>query len=157
MYETLLKRGSMISFLVGGLISLLYIIIAMNQGAGDLASLPREEQIQSNAFNFGLRAAIFMVGLGFFLWAAFGIKQVASNPKAYMKGIIFFAALVILYFILYATASTDMDSAIAGTIDKFHITATVSKEISAAIMTGLILAGIGLLSIVILEIINLRK
>ena len=107
MYNFLNKHGQSIAFGVGLVIILIFIIngfpkaSALEDSLGmALSETKAEDRVGINFFNFGLYAAIGLVLLAALSILLFGVVQVTTNFKSSMKGVIAFAALIILWSFL---------------------------------------------------------
>lgn len=125
MYNFLTKNGQLLSFGVGLLVTVIYFVGAFG---GD----------SPERFNFGLMTAMVLAAFCAFAMIAFGLFQVASDPKGSLKGIITFGLLIGLFAVLYSTADPTLSPA---TVDEFGLSDSTSKLISGAMLTTLFLLG----------------
>lgn len=156
MYNLLVRRGDTIAFVVGIVISLIFILLALG-GLDEFNSLSKMDQKAANIFNFGLYAAIFLTIIAAAVWILFGLFQLVTNLKGSMKFLLAFGIVLILFFIFYSMADPGMTGLLQGTLEKFDITEGISKLISAALSTGLTLIILAAASFIIFELINLFK
>jgi len=156
MYTFLSKNGQMIGFLLGFGIVAIFLIMVIS-GLSTFNGQTEEAQLATNIFNFGLYSAIGLGIIAAILAVIFGIFHLFIDLKGSMKFLIALAAVVVVFIIGYSMASADMTGAIQGTIEEFEVGETVSKFISGALLTTLILAGIALVSFVVFEILNFFK
>ena len=156
MYKFLVKNGQLVAFGVGLFLVVVFYLIAAS-GIGEFSSLPKEERGASNLFNFGLMAAFALVIICALVMLAFGVYQMATNPKSAKKGLIGLGALAVLFMALYAMASTDASGGLAAVLEKFNISEGVHKYVSAAISTTGVLGILAVLAFVYSEVRNLIK
>ena len=154
MYTFLTKYGQLVSLGIGVLIILAFYLTAVGGLPEGFDTLPKSDQFATNAFNIGLSGAIALLVVAAAAWLLFSIYQVAKNPKGSMKSIIGFGALLVLFFVLYSMADGDVSSPL---YEKFGITPTQSKLISAGLSTTYIALGAALLAFVFSEVRNLFK
>lgn len=141
MYNFLVKNGQLVAFVVGLLITIIYFVGALGGDSPD-------------RFNFGLMTAIALSVICALFMIAFGLFQIASDPKGSLKGIITFGLLVGLFAVLYSTADPTLSPA---TTKEFGLTDGTSKMISGAMLTTLFLLGATGLAFVASEIRNFFK
>ena len=156
MYTFLTKYGQLVSLGIGVLIILAFYLTAAGSLPEGFANMEKADQFATagNAFNIGLSGAIALLVIAAAAWLLFSIYQVAKNPKGSMKSIIGFGALLVLFFVLYSMADGDVSSPL---YEKFGITPTQSKLISAGLSTTYIALGAALLAFVFSEVRNLFK
>lgn len=154
MYKFLTKNGQLLSFVVGALISVLFIVIAFSNIPDGYDQLPKEEQFTTSAFNLGLYASILLTIVAFGLMIAFGVFQMATNPKAALKGIIGIVAIAIVFFIAYSMGDATVKEKWAA---DFDVTESVSKYVSGAMITSLILGAIAIVALIFAEVRNFFK
>jgi hypothetical protein len=156
MYRLLTKYGTGFAFGLGLLVTLIFLIPAIN-GIGDFNMLPPEQKGTTTIFNAGLYCAIALIVICFAISVLFGVYQLATNPKGAIKLIISFAVIAILFFILYSTASPETTAKMQALSQEFNITDGVSKFITAALTTVVAMAAVATGAFVIAEIRNLFK
>ncbi len=154
MYTFLTKYGQLVSLGIGVLIIVAFYLTALGSLPEGFDTLPKPDQFATNAFNIGLSGAIGLLAVAAAAWLLFSIYQVAKNPKGSLKSIIGFGALLALFFVLYAMADGDVSSPL---YEKFGITPTQSKLISAGLSTTYIALGAALLAFVFSEVRNFFK
>ena len=157
MYEFIAKKGQLIAFLLGVLLTVVFLVIAYS-GIEDFNMLSTEEQKQSNLFNFGLKSAIILGELCILVWFGFALYQMITHHIQYsIKGLIMAAVLVLLFVVLYSTNSGLHEGSLAAEIEQAEVSVGQSKLISAALLTTLVLAGLAIASFVVFEVRNIFK
>jgi hypothetical protein len=156
MYQLLAKRGQSFAFLLGIVITLIFLLSVLG-GVDEFNLLSRDQQKLTNIFNFGLKAALVLVVVTALAWILFGLFHLVTNIKGSLKSLIPFLLLLAVFFIAYSMADPGFGSAITGTLEKFSITEGISKIISGALTTSLILVVLGVVGAVLFEVINMFK
>ncbi len=159
MYKYLTKNGQLIAFGVGGLITIIFIVVAFS-GLDEFNSLGKDERPGSDNFNFGISASIFLIVVCFFLMLGFGIYQVATNFKSSMKGIIGFAVIVLIFIIASSMVPESIEEIpqyISKPMMKYDVTLANYGFISGGIMTAVLLFVGAVLAFVGSEIFNFFK
>lgn len=162
MYKFLIRNGQIVAFGLGLLIILIYGIIVYSNGS-QLNGLEAMDDVSGiNFFNFGLMAAIVLIGLAAFFMLVFGVYQVAMNPKDSLKGILGFAAIVLIFIVTYSMASGEAVGGIAKAVKKVEeaggtMSPATLKWVHSAVATGLIMIGITVLSLVVTGIRGIFK
>ena len=156
MYQFLTKNGTSVAFGLGLLIAILFLFSVLG-GLDGFNALPKDDKGTTSIFNIGLQAALVLIVLCAIVALLFGIYHLVTNPKGAVKLIIGLAVLVGLIIVLYSISTPEKSGPIFETIQEFNISDNVSKFISAALSTVLILAGLAALSFVVSEIRNLFK
>jgi len=157
MYKLLTKNGQLFAFGLGAGVVLLTLISILTGIGDDFGSLAREEQFQTNAFNLGIILSALLVIIGVVLMIFFGLFHVASDLKGSVKGLAGLGAIVVVFFIARAMASTDREGPIGDTIEKFFVTDGVSTTISACITTVMIMGALAVAVFIISEVRNFFK
>lgn len=165
MYKFLTKNGQTAALGLGVLVVAVFLISAFvglgNSGydvGTDLNKLTAEQKSAINFFNPGLYLTVAMaVVAGLLALVVFGVVDLIKFPKSALKFGAGFVALLAIFGILYSTADAEGAGKLGQLIDKFDITPSVSKFISAGIYTtvGLAAAAAGIM--VVAEIRNLFK
>jgi len=161
MYKFLTKNGQTLAFGLGVLITVIFLISVVSN-MGEFTAMAEEKQIETTIFDFGLYGAIALAILAAIAMVLFGLLQVATNFRSSMKGILGFAALLVIFFVSYSMTETDVSPYIQGAIDKFEqggaeFTDENLKFISGGISTTVILVILAAAAFVISEITNLFK
>ena len=159
MYKYLTKNGQLIAFGVGGLITIIFIVVAFS-GLDEFNSLGKDERPGSDIFNFGISASIFLIVVCFFLMLSFGIYHVATNFKSSIKGIIGFAVIVLIFIIasnMIPGSIEEIPEYISGPMIKYDVSLSNYGVISGGIMTALVLFVGAVLAFVGSEVLNFFK
>jgi len=157
MYNFLVRNGQLVAFLLGVVITVIFLISVFS-GIGEFNMLAEEEQLSTTIFDFGLKATIVLIVITAIAMLLFGIYHVATNFRSSLKGIIGLVVLVIVFFVTYSAASGEASGAVAEAAEKAGgLTAGNLKFISGAITTALILIGLAAASFVLSEIRNIFK
>ncbi len=157
MYKFLTKNGQALSFGTGLAITVLFLLIA-TAGLSKFNALPKEEQLSTTIFDFGLMGALALVVVATIATIGFAVLQIASNLRSSLMGILGVVALVVIFLISYATASGEATGAIARAAENAGgLTAGNLKFIGASITTALILLGLAALIFIVSEIRNFFK
>ncbi len=161
MYKFLTKNGQTLAFGLGVVITVIFLVSVVSN-MGEFTAMAEEKQIETTIFDFGLYGAIALTILAAIAMVIFGLFQVATNFRSSMKGILGFAALLVIFFVSYSTTDTDVSPYIQGAIDKFEqggaeFTDENLKFISGGISTTVILVILAAAAFVISEITNLFK
>lgn len=162
MYKFLVKNGQALAFGLGALIVVVFLAMVI-PNSGGFTDLPREEQYETTMFNFGLQMSVVLIIVAAAAMILFGLFQIFSNLKGSIKGLIGFAALIVVFIIAYSSTSTDVSPAIADSMEKFRVAqdSVISdnqlKMIGGGITTALVLAAVAFVSFIVFEIINFFK
>jgi heme/copper-type cytochrome/quinol oxidase subunit 2 len=157
MYNFLVKNGQLVAFLLGVVITLIFLISVFS-GIGEFNMLSEEEQDATTIFDFGLKATVVLIIITAASMLLFGIYQVATNFRSSLKGIIGLVVLIIVFFVTYSAASGEATGAVAEAADKAGgLTAGNLKFISGSITTAIILVALAAASFVLSEIRNIFK
>lgn len=160
MYNFLTKNGTLVAFGLGLLVVAIFYISAFS-GLEAFNAVPEKEQPLSDEgdiFLAGIMATVVMVVIAFAAWLIFGVIEAISNPKAALKGIIGIGLLVGIFFIIYSISPAGAPgTSLANTMETFNITDGVSKFVSGAIGTSLVLLGIALLSFVVTSLMRFLR
>jgi len=108
-------------------------------------------------FNPAISIVIALVVIAAALMLLFGIFGILKNPKGSLKAIIGLAALIILFFVFYATSTSGMESGLADLLGEFDVSENVSKYISGGIKTAVWGGIIAFVAAAVMEILNLFK
>ncbi len=164
MYRLLTNKGQLFAIILGVLVVVIFLgsVFSGLSNAGytmgdDLNAIMKTTDQTFDFFDLGLQLTLVLIVIGLLSAVLFGLYQLISAPKQSIKGIIGMAVIAILFFALYSTAGTDVDSVIGDVIAKFGVTDNTSKLISGGIMTTLILLGLSLASMLLFEVYNLFK
>jgi hypothetical protein len=164
MYDFLVKKGLTLAFIIGTIITVIFLVIAVNgiNGAGlagvDLTE--RKADIPSmNFFNFGLWAAIILTLVCFGLLLLFILVDIGKFPKQMGRAILAVVALIVVFVGLTMSSTAE-----SGPLwDKlynnpdFAFTPGVSKFVSGGLKTTGILTVLAVLIMIGAEIRNSFK
>ncbi len=158
MYQFLVKRGQAVGFGLGLLITVVFLISVFS-GLERYSTMPEEEQVNTTIFNAGLYGAIALAVIAAVAMILFGLIHILSNFKGSLRGIIGFAALVVVFLVAYGTASGEAQGIIKGAVEKAGSTITPGnlKFISGGITTALVLVAGAAAAFVLSEIRNFFK
>lgn len=164
MYKFLTKNGQTAALILGVVCIAIFLGTALSgiSSAGydlstDLNGLGDEAKAGMNFFNPGIWLAIVLAVACLVVAVLFGIINVAKFPKASLKAIIGFIAIVALFGILYSMSSMETGGKLAALHDKFDVSEGVSKFISGGIKTTVFLAIASFVIMILFEIRNLFK
>ncbi len=167
MYNLLAKKGQLFAIGLGVVIVAIYLLTVLGglSNAGYSVSDDLVTVLKSNSgelfsfFDLGLWLTIGLLGITALVAAFFGLWHLVSNIKGSLTGIIAIVVILGLFFLLYSSASTDLEhgGAISKTLQKFNITENISKMISGSLLTTIIMALIAIASMFVLEIYNMFK
>jgi len=157
MYKFLALNGQRLAFGIGMFIIVVFLVI-VNLGIGDFKELSKEEQINTNIFNFGLNASIFLIVATTLAMVGFGVYHIFSNFKKSMKGLIGFGALALIFIVAYMTSSGEATGEIAKAVDKVgNISSNELKFISAGVTASIIMCIAAFGTFILAEVRNFFK
>jgi hypothetical protein len=156
MYNFLSKYGQLAAFLLGALITAIFLVSVFS-GSSDFSAMPEEEQMQSSIFNFGLYSALALIVICAIIALAFGIFYMIFHFRQSLKAVIGIVVLVVIFIIGYSIADPDGTGQLAQTILEENVQDTASKVISAGMTTTFVLGILAIASLVLFEIYNLVK
>ncbi|MBX2929117.1 MAG: hypothetical protein KF852_14865 [Saprospiraceae bacterium] len=158
MYQTLSRNGQTFGFLLGAVIVLLFVLIMGAGWSSFEAYGDTPERYNTSIFNFGMFAAMGLIILGVIAVVLFGIGQMASNPKAAMRGILGVVALIAVFLLSYATANGDATGPLAKSIENAGgISTNGLKLIGGGITTAIVLSLVAGVAILLSEVRNFFK
>ena len=164
-YKFLAKNGLTLAFLLG-LIGILATMIPIFSGLGAFEALNEDPNIRSAApessiFYAGIYVTFILGVIAFGLALVLSLFGLVTNLKESKFALISVAVLAVLFFVLNATASTDLTDAMTETINNpdYNINGDLGiyKWISAGISGTLILLGVAFASWALMEIWNFFK
>jgi heme/copper-type cytochrome/quinol oxidase subunit 4 len=126
MYKFLIKNGQQVAFGVGLLLTIIFFVGAFS---GD----------SPERFNFGLIAGMALSVICLIAMVIAEFYHGITNPKESKQGMITFAGMLVLFGILYAVSKTETDPSMVATLERFKISESLSKMISAGIYSSLFL------------------
>ncbi len=164
-YKFLAKNGLSFAFALG-LLGLLVTLVPVFMGIGPFNELADEPAVRSVApegdiFYYGIYVSFALGVLAFGAALVLGLVGVFSNLKASKMSLIAFAVLAILFFVLNATANTDLTPEMATIVNnpdyKVNGDMGIYKMVSAGINGTLILLVVAFASMIIMEFRNFFK
>ncbi len=156
MYNFLVKNGQSLAFIIGTVLTILFLVFALS-GMESFLALPEEEEATTNIFNFGISSAIALAVIALIAWVLFSLFQIATNIGGSMKGVLGAAVLVAVFLAAYFSGTVESSGTIFEAAQKQGVTDANSKFISGGITTALILVAIAAVSFVLFEIRNFFK
>jgi hypothetical protein len=158
MYNLLSKNGQTIGFLLGAVISLLFVFIMVSGWDGFVALGSAPANYETGIFDFGMYASMVLVVIGLLATVLFGVANIISDPKSAIKGIAGVVALIVVLVVTYSAADGEATGAIARSIENAGgLSANALKLISGGIATSIILSLIAAGAIIIAELLNFFK
>ncbi len=158
-YKFLSKNGPLIAFLVT-LVVLIITLIPIFSGLESFNNVAAAQQSYSKEgemFNTGIYLTAVLLVIGVIAIILFSIAQVFMQPKASMKSLIALGILAVVFFILYGMADAKGTGSLAQTIERFSLSESISKVVSAGIQLTLLLGVFSVILAVIMEIWNYFK
>lgn len=156
MYKFLSKYGQLSAFLLGALITVIFLVSVFS-GAEEFSALTEEEQMQTNMFNLGLYSALVLIVVCAIIALLFGIVYMITHFKQSLKTVISIVILIAIFVIGYMIADPDGSGQLAQTILEFNVRDTPSKLISAGLTTTFVLGILAIASVALFEVYNLVK
>lgn len=163
MYSFLSRKGTMVAFALGAIITLIFIAVVMSESeslasfSDDKAGLDALKAKHLDLFNVGIYSAVGLSILTLIVAVGFGLIQMLSDIKGSLKMLIGVAALIVLYLVFSNTAVYETSGPLAETLKDFNITEGINKMVSGGIKTTLAAGLIAVLALIVLEIYNLFK
>ena len=164
MYKLLTQKGQL--FAIGlGILCVAIAIGSIISGVNSKYSMSEDlNYIMKNqadaTFDFFNPAVVVFLGLiliAILIAVAFGIYGLVTNIKGSMKVILGLLGIIVLFTILYVTSDVETAGRLGMLTEKFEVSDTVSKLISAGIKTFMIGFVIAALSAIVMEVLNLFK
>ena len=164
-YKFLAKNGLTISFVV----ALLAVIITLVPVFGGIEALDgladdpniRSTSPESSIFYTGIYVTFVLAAVAFGLAILLSLFGVFTNLKAAKTGLIMFAVMAVLFFVLNSTASTDLTPEMSEILNNpdYEVNGDMGiyKWVSAGISGTLILTGLAFASMILMEIWNFFK
>lgn len=164
MYKLLTSKGQLFAIVLGAL----GVLIAMGSIIGGIKSkyslsddlnhlMKNNPDATFDFFNPAISIVLVFIAIALIAAVVFGVLGLLSNPKGSMKFLLGFAGMLILFFILYSTASGEHTGRLAMLVEKFDISQNVSKLISGGVKTAVISIALAIGAAVVMEILNLFK
>lgn len=153
MYKFLMKNGQAVAFAVAVVLVAIFLFIAIPGANGiDYEAMPLAQKMKDTNFDFGISAAIFLAIAAFVLaFVVFGLMGLAKNPKSGLGLIVGLIAIVVLYFI-GQTFDGNPSAQLSAIMQEFDITSSVSKIITGAMFTGIVMAVLAFIALVLGEL-----
>ncbi len=139
MYNFLLKRGQLVAFLVGAIISIAHVALAMNGN-----------------YDFGLAMSYALIAISALAMVMGIAKYFIENPKQ-IKTLLGFLALFAIVGVLIMMASGDAPESLKDTITKANITPGVYKYINGSVNATVILLVLAFLGLIVSEVVSIFK
>ena len=163
MYKFLTKNGTLLAFGVGVLVTIAFLVSALSglgadgYDAGTDLTTMKDKFSTMGYFNLGLYLTLVLLVACIAVLVIFMVVDIFKFPKQMLKGMIGFAALIAVFFILKATVQAETGPLWSRLANDFNITEGTSKTISAGIwITVLLMAG-ATLTMIISEFRNFFK
>jgi hypothetical protein len=164
MYDFLVKKGLTMAFLLGTIITVLFLVLAVNginnAGLAGVDLTERKDDIPTmDFFNFGLWGAIVLTIFCFVLLLFFIVVDITKFPKQMGRAILAVIALVIVFVALTMTSTPESGPVwekLYNTPD-YAFTPGVSKFVSGGLKTTGILTIVAVLIMIGAEIRNSFK
>jgi len=158
MYKFLISKGQTVAFILGAGISILFgVVCYMGIKDRSLAEMSIDSLIETDIFNFGIKAAIGLVVAAVVILLIFAILGLFTNFKGSLKVILGLAVIAGLFGIFYAISQPEESGILVRLAQEFDITDSISKFISAGIKTTITLLGLALVIWVFSELRNALK
>jgi len=158
MYKFLTKNGQTMSFMVGLVITVIFLVMVFS-GLEQFNTLdPKTTARESNLFNFGINAAVGLVVLCAIGMIAFVLLNIVTNLKGNIKLLIGLGVIGVLFFVMFGGATYEAaGTPIGDRLAEYAITDGQNGFIVGGIWTALILTVGAFASFIILEILNFFK
>ncbi len=158
MYKFLIKKGQLVAFLIGAVLSILHIALAsstteaftyIDKNGGEVSK-------EIAGVSTGLSISYALVAIAGVV-LLFGIaKYFAENPKQ-IKSLLGFLALFAIVGVFIMMASSDAPAALQPTLDKEGITPGVYKYVNGSVNATVILLVLAFAGLVISEVTSMFK
>lgn len=139
MYQFLNKHGQAAAFGLGMLITVLFFIQVIT-GLSTFNTLGKEDQIQSGIFNFGLWASIVLSIICVIALLVFGVWDLTKSSKTSIRSLIPFLSLLAIFVVTFILAQPATEGPMLAVAERFELTTSQEKFISAGLMTSIILS-----------------
>lgn len=165
LYNFFQKRGQLFALLLG----LISVVIAFGSVFSGLGAAGFDAATDLNAvlkngggngfdfFNLAIMIPVILTVIAVVLWLIFGLGRLVTNPKGSIVVLLGAVLLIGLFFVLYSSSIAESDGPVGFVSEKFGVTPGVSKFISGGIKCTIILTALSIITMVVLEIINLFK
>lgn len=155
MYKFLSKNGQLVAFLIGLVITAIFLFSVFS-GLSEFNALAEDQRATTNIFNFGLYAAAALTAICAITALLFGVVQTLTNPKGALTAIAALIGLAALFFAGQAIAGEN-SAGVVKMMGEFNVTDAQGTFINGAIGGGLLLMGLAMAAFVLSEIRNLFK
>jgi len=155
MYNFLSKNGQLVAFVIGLIITAIFLFSVFS-GLSGFNALAEDQRGTTDIFNFGLYAAAGLTALCAIFALLFGVVQTLSNPKGAIAAIAAVIGLAVLYFAGQSLAGAD-SAGVVRTMGEFDVTDAQGTFINGAIGGGLLLIGLAMAAFVLSELRNFFK
>lgn len=156
MYPFLNKYGQAAAFGLGVLITVIFFV-QITSGINTFEGMTKESQLESGIFSTGLYSAIGLTILCALAIVLFGVMHIVSNPKASIKGLLPFLAIVGVFLISYVMASPTESGPLMRTVENFNLSEGQEKFVSAGLTTTAVLFFAAALAFAVSEVRNIFK
>ena len=164
LYNFLGAKGQLGAILLGlgcTIIAIGSIVAGINSQysmSDDLNSIMKNNQDATfDFFNPAIMVVIALIVIAIAAAVIFGLVNLISDPKASLKFFVGFAALAVLFFILYSMSGGEATGRLAMVIEKFNVSDGVSKFIGGGVRMAVISMVIAAVAAIVMEILNLFK
>ena len=155
MYKFLSKNGQLVAFLLGLVLTAIFLFSVFS-GLSGFNALAEDQRSTTNIFNFGLFAAAGLTIACAVVALLFGVFQTLSNPKGAIAAIAGLVGLGVLFFAGQSLFGEN-SAAVVNTMKEFDVTDAQSGLINGAIGGGLLLVGIAMAAFILSELRNFFK
>ena len=170
MYSFLTKHGQMIAFVLGVVISLIFMVIVLSADSTsglDAETFTNKELPDVKAmlsgftqFDFGLYATYGLLILTALAAIGFGlyhfIMSIVDNPRSVMKTIAMIVGVIVIFLIAYSMAPGDSQE-VVNARDAFKVSDGQSQFISGAINTTIVMSLLAVVALLASEVRNAFK
>ncbi|MCB9283716.1 MAG: hypothetical protein H6563_06535 [Lewinellaceae bacterium] len=143
-YKFLAKYGQLLGFALGAVPILFFVLILLIGG-------------EDAAINFELYSGIFLFIVGVIVLVGWSLYQIIADPKGSAKGLMGIGALLVVFLVIYFTATPETAGSLGKTRIEFNISDAQSKLITGGIGLAILLAIGAALSFFYSEVRNFFK
>lgn len=126
-------------------------------GYKDFLAMPDETKPTTGIFDGGLVGSFILFILAIVAVLVFGVLQIFGDLKGSMKSLLGVGALVVIFFIAYATASGEATGVVAAAVQKAGTSPGMLKFIGAGLTTMILMIVATLVVLVVSEVRNFVK
>lgn len=164
-YKFLMDRGQLVALLLGVLlvaIVTIQIISGLGSAGYDTSTdlvpiLKSTPGMDISFFNGAIGIPTFLLGVIIAALVIFTVVNFIKFPKAMMRALIVFGALLLLFGIFYGASVHETTGSVFEKIQKFDVSENASKLISSGIKGTGILIALSVLAVIVGEVYNLFK